>query len=637
MMGMETLSFVPLGEIRRIREAAVNTFQRCEILADIFRINTLYMIKNAGSGHIGSSFSAMEIVTWLWAEEMNDPNNPDNPDSDIFFSSKGHDVPGLYSVLIGLEKLPFEMIHKLRRLGGLPGHPDIGTPYIATNTGSLGMGVSKARGMVIAKRLKGNKGKIFVLTGDGELQEGQFWESLAQTANLGFSEITVIIDNNKIQSDTLVRDVNSLGNLNNKLTSFGWHVSDRLDGHNFHVLNDTFRGLDVMLPMPSILIADTIKGNGVSFMEGERGMKDGMYQFHSGAPSQENYKDAVSEILSRINKKLGKLGLGHLALERVNYDVLTKSGRTEQLIPAYGDELVSLAVENEDIVALDADLVKDTGLIPFKEEFSKRFIECGIAEQDMVSVAGGLALQGKLPIVHSFACFLSARANEQIYNNATEGKKIIYVGSLAGLIPAGPGHSHQSVRDIATMGSIPGMVCIQPCNEQETRAALHWAVYNTTGSTYIRLTSIPVVPEFSLDDDYEFVLGQGGTIFHIGFEGVIIAYGPVMLSQAVLAARLLSKKRIKVSVVNLPWLNCVDTEWFTNLAMTYNNIITVDDHLVNCGQGTMLASVMAKSIDASIMTLGLKSVPRCGKNDEVLSKHNLDAKSIASAVENFIH
>src|SRR5689334_5541862 len=146
LSGDEGLSYVPLDEIRRIRRGVTDRFARAAILADVCRLNTLYMIMNAGSGHIGSSFSAMDLVTWLWTERLADPNGGAE-NSDTYFSSKGHDAPALYSLLAALEKLDFDLIHRLRRLGGLPGHPDVGTPFIAANTGSLGMGVAKAYGM----------------------------------------------------------------------------------------------------------------------------------------------------------------------------------------------------------------------------------------------------------------------------------------------------------------------------------------------------------------------------------------------------------------------------------------------------------------------------------------------------------
>ena len=187
-----TLYYVPKSEFERVLNLNCTDIERVDLYASLCRINTLYMIARCGSGHIGSSFSSLDIMSWMHVMQL-------DSSKDVFFSSKGHDSPGLYNVLLGLGKLDFDLLHKLRRLGGLPGHPDIDTPNIVTNTGSLGMGISKAKGMVIANRLKNKSGNVFVLTGDGELQEGQFWESLASAVNNNFNEITVIIDHNKLQ------------------------------------------------------------------------------------------------------------------------------------------------------------------------------------------------------------------------------------------------------------------------------------------------------------------------------------------------------------------------------------------------------------------------------------------------------
>jgi transketolase len=215
------LYYVPLSELRRVRDSGLDAERRVAVLADMCRINTLYMIMRAGSGHIGSSFSSTDLITWLWTEELNDPNSGASG-SDVYFSSKGHDAPAFYSLLIALEKLDFDLVHKLRQIDGLPGHPDVSTPFIATNTGSLGMGISKAYGMARANRYTGRGGRIFVMTGDGELQEGQIWESLQPAANERLAEITVIVDHNKYQSDTLVSAVSDLGPLEDKFRAFGW-------------------------------------------------------------------------------------------------------------------------------------------------------------------------------------------------------------------------------------------------------------------------------------------------------------------------------------------------------------------------------------------------------------------------------
>ncbi|NEP52069.1 MAG: transketolase, partial [Moorea sp. SIO3C2] len=263
---MTNLSLVPFREFERLKDLDITPETHTELFATYCRINTLYMIKQAGSGHIGSSFSSLDIVCWLFLNELRVRKTNSNQPRDIYFSSKGHDVPGFYSVLIGHGLLEFERIHSLRRLDGLPGHPDISIPFLETNTGSLGMGVSKAKGMISANRLMGREGNVYILTGDGELQEGQFWESLQPAANLGFHEMTVIVDHNKIQSDTWVSQVSDLGDLERKFAAYGWYV-DRCDGNDVKALGNAIAKLKAVTNQPKILIADTIKGKGISFME----------------------------------------------------------------------------------------------------------------------------------------------------------------------------------------------------------------------------------------------------------------------------------------------------------------------------------------------------------------------------------
>ena len=443
------LKYVPFTEFERIDKLINSKIDKVKVFCQLCRINTLYMIAKAGSGHIGSSFSSLDIISWLYMHEMQgDVNNISGNNNDIFFSSKGHDAPAIYSVLIGLGKLNFDLLHKLRRIDGLSGHPDNSLPNIITNTGSLGMGISKAKGMIIANRLLAKKNNIYVLTGDGELQEGQIWESLISAANNKMGELTVIVDHNKLQSDTLVEKVSDLGMIEDKFSAFGWNVS-RCDGNDIIQLAQVLENNKVILDIPKVIIADTIKGKGVSFMEHTAIDSDvEYYKFHSGAPNRNAYSMALEELINSTNKILESLDVKRLELENIDQSITSSLETYQKLIPAYSKALLEEARINDRLVALNADLILDTGLLPFKEEFPNRFIECGIAEQDMVSQAGGMALIGLLPIVHSFACFLSSRPNEQIYNNATELTKIIYVGSLTGLIPAGPGHSHQAVRDI---------------------------------------------------------------------------------------------------------------------------------------------------------------------------------------------
>ncbi len=630
-----TLYYIPFKEFERVRALSVSAVEKTSLFASLCRINTLYMIARAGSGHIGSSFSSLDIMSWLLLNEVRVPPKGDTTSPrDIFFSSKGHDAPGLYNVFIGLGRLDFDLIHTLRKLGGLPGHPDIATPNIVTNTGSLGMGISKAKGMIFANRLFKRPANVFVLTGDGELQEGQFWESLISAANLKLSELTVIIDHNKLQSDTLVSKVSDLGDLEAKLTAFGWHVS-RCDGNDLAELSTTLAATKSVTDQPKVIIADTIKGKGVSFMEHTSIDSDvELYKFHSGAPSDDAYGKAAQELIDTANAKLQSLGAETLELETITRPAAVLPENPQRLIQAYTNALIEQARKNPKIIALDADLILDTGLIPFQKEFPERFVECGIAEQDMVSQAGGMALQGLLPVVHSFACFLSSRPNEQIYNNATEKKKIIYVGSLAGVVPGGPGHSHQAVRDISALAAMPGLVLMEPSCEAEVAMLLDWAINQSTESSYLRLVSLPWVLPYELPSNYQPQLGRGVALTE-GGDAAIIAYGPVLLSVAVRAAQSLRVEfGLAVKVINLPWLNCIDADWLEGVLGGCNSVFSLDNHYIVGGQGDRIANAMVGGVAPGVCLhrIAVMGIPTCGTNFEVLGAHGLDTGGLVAKI-----
>ena len=624
-----TLRYVPQAELERLRTLEGNPYERAAAFADACRLNVLYMVQRAGSGHLGTTFSSLDIVCFLHLEVMRN--------GDRYFSSKGHDAPGLYAVLAALGRLDFELIHSLRRLNGLPGHPDVAaTPEVVTSTGSLGMGVSKARGFVLADRLAGRSGRVYVLTGDGELQEGQFWESLQPTANRGLHEITVIVDRNRVQSDTWVDLVSDLGDLEEKARAFGWAVA-AADGHSPQSLGETLESLEGE-KRPTLVVARTKKGGGVSFMEPETHLPrtdTALYDYHVGALPPERYAQAVEEVGARLNELLERLGAAPIELVEAEppEHLRAAAEHRQRLVPTYGEALVEAAEREPRLVALDADLRKDCGLVEFRERFPERFFECGIAEQDMVSQAGAMALAGFLPAVHSFACFLSTRPNEQIYNNATEGTKVIYAGSLAGLVPGGPGHSHQSVRDISALGAVPGMALIEPFSEQEVRAAVRWAVESAEGPVYIRLVSVPWAVGFEPPEVEKLEPGRG-SVLREGGDLLFVAAGPVMVGGAWAAADLLVEDGVEAGVVSMPWLRGVDGSWLAEIA-DGGPIVTLDNHYVSGGLGDGVLAALAEGAPhaaARVHKIGVEEVPKSGENNEVLAAHGLDAAGIAARV-----
>lgn len=620
------LVYATIGAFERTRGLNIEATEKTRIFADLARLNTLYAIARGGSGHIGSSFSAMDMVVSIYLHFLQA--------GDVYFSSKGHDVPGLYSVMIGMGVLPFEKLHGLRQLGGLPGHPDVHVPGIPFNTGSLGMGISKSKGFVRANRLKNKSQQIYVMLGDGELQEGQIWESLGSAVTDKMWEITAIVDHNKFQSDTYVSRTGDLGDLRAKFAAFGWRV-ERCDGNDTNAVMKVLTSFRADRERPKILIADTVKGSGVSFMQHTSMTPDQeFYKYHSGAPSQDDYLKAVGELLERVRGKWSQHVSDPLPLERIAPGAPAKPSGDKRMIPAYSEALIGLAGKNPDIVAFDADLILDTGLIPYRDKFPDRFFECGIAEMDMVSQAGAMALNGFVPVVHSFACFLTTRPNEQIFNCATEMSKVIYVGSLAGLVPSGPGHSHQSVRDIALLSSVPGMTVVEPSCPEEVEPLLRWAVADAPGPVYMRLVSIPVATPYAPAAGYRPQPGKGWTI-KPGRDVTIIAYGPIMLPQALIAAAAIERQAsVSVGVINLPWLNAVDEAWLAAETANSRLVVTIDNHMLAGGLGERIRAALVNAPGAKrhVVSLGIEGIPACGRNDDIMKHHRLDGESIAETV-----
>jgi len=618
-------------EFDKIINAGFSKFEKLALIADMCRLNTLVIVKKAGSGHLGSSFSAMDLITYLYYEKLNIiQKGIDSSDRDIYFSSKGHDVPGLYSLLFSIGILPLEKLLKLRRLNGLDGHPEISIPGIEASSGSLGMGISKGRGMAWAKKYNNKKGHVYVLVGDGELQEGQIFEALQTTIQQKVSNLTVIVDFNKYQTDKKTDEIVSLGNLEKKIKSFGWYV-DRFNGHDFSSIEKSFTKSDTIKNLPKFLIADTIKGKGVSFMEPSE--SDDIYNWHSGAPDDSSFNRAFKELRKRINERLNKYNYSMINFEEFEKENKVKSSISNEYISdSYSKELMRISRERNDIVVLDGDLSADCKLRDFEITFPNRFIENGIAEQDMVSMAGGIATQGLIPIVNSFSSFLSSRPNEQIYNNATEGNKIIYAFHFSGLIPAGPGKSHQSVRDISLLQALPNAVIFQPSNSFEVKKALTYFIQSDVVVCVLRMNIGPSPQIIKLPKNYKFKKGVG-TIIADGKDVSITAYGPVMLNEALIARKILQNNQVSVRVINMPWLNRIEASFIKDSFLLNRSNYILEDHMKTGGLFShVINKINELNCNYKIECIGLSEFPKCGNPLEVLDFHNLNYKHIVNKI-----
>ena len=646
---MTQLAFIEQEAVDRVRGADGDPDARLALIADVCRLNTLVAVKRAGSGHLGSSFSALDVVTHLLYSELNAAElGFDDPERDVFFSSKGHDVPGLYAALYGLGVLSAERLARLRRLGGLDGHPDVGVPGIEANSGSLGMGISKGRGIAWAKRRAGRDGLVVVMTGDGELQEGQNWEALQSAAHDRLGRFWIVVDRNGLQSDKPTEEIIAVGDLETKLRAFGWQV-ETCDGHDHAALRTVFGRFREGGNVPKALVADTIKGKGVSFMEHPTALvaDGGTYRWHAGAPGDEPFERARAELTARIDE-----GFAALGLEPPSYWPLPPDERARQASPlqgepesgagarssvtdeyvveAYGDELVVLGGRHERLVVLDADLASDCRVRAFELAYPERFVECGIAEQDLVSTAAGLARHGFLPVVNSFASFLASRANEQIYNQASEGTKVVYALHYAGLVPAGPGKSHQSIRDVSLLAALPGTTVVQPGNAKETRALVRWAVEEADGNVAIRLAIGPSPRRIELEGEPE---PGRGRVLRSGSDAVVFAYGPVLLHEALTASELLAADGFGLAVVNLPWLSEVDADWLSELVEPYQHVLVLEDHSPVGALGDTLRRALE---GRPVPVFGVEGWPACGTPSEALRHHGLDGASLAERIGSLV-
>ena len=260
-------------------------------MANEVRKGAITAVHSAKSGHPGGSLSAADIYTYLYFEEMNvDPKNPKDPNRDRFVLSKGHVAPGLYATLANKGFFPVEDLTTLRKVGSyLQGHPDMKhIPGVDMSSGSLGQGISAAVGMAISAKLNDASYRVYTLLGDGEIQEGQVWEAAMLAGHRKLDNLVVIVDNNNLQIDGTVEEVNSPYPIDKKFEAFNFHVIN-IDGHDFDAIDAAFKEAREIKGQPTAIIAKTVKGKGVSFMENQ-------VSWHGSAPNDEQYAVAMADL-----------------------------------------------------------------------------------------------------------------------------------------------------------------------------------------------------------------------------------------------------------------------------------------------------------------------------------------------------
>ena len=580
------------------------------------RQSVIDMLREAGSGHTAGSLDIIDILVCLYFNNLlHDPKNPNWEYRDHIVLSNGHTCPGFYATLAHAGYFKIEELKTLRKFGSrLQGHPDRNfLPLIETSSGPLGSGLSQAVGMALADKIDyGNTAnrKVYCIMSDGELDEGNTWEAIMLAGKEKLHNLIAIIDRNNIQLGGMTDEIMPLSPLADKWKAFNWQTIE-IDGHNFQEINRALEVAKMNSGKPTVIIAKTIASKGIPEYEGK-------YEWHGKAPPKDNQPvQANSDLVS------------------------TREG--------FGQGLVLAGAHNSNVVALSADLSESTGMLPFKNKYPDRYIEVGVAEQNLVTVASGLAHMGKIPFVGSYAIFSPGRNWEQIRTTiCLNNVPVKIIGSHGGLNVGEDGGSHQMLEDIALMRSLPRMTVICPCDAIEAKKAT-LAVSKTKDPSYIRLSRFKS-PILTKESD-SFVIGKADIVFN-NLEsnphkkkvidpkdkktvGMIVT--GTMLSYVLNTAKRLEKEGYKVAVMKLSTIKPLDEEAIIKLAHETRALVTVEDHSILGGMGSAVAECLSSNFPVPIEFIGVKDqFGQSGKPEELFKHYGLGEEDIYKAVHRVI-
>lgn len=603
-----------------------NIEEYLESVANTLRLHSVKSTTKAKSGHPTSCLSSAEIVAALFFNMMNiDPKHIDYLDNDEFVLSKGHAAPILYAALAEIGAIPREKLMTLRQFDSeLEGHPVPRVKGIRVATGSLGQGLSIGLGMAYAKRLLGINRRVYVLLGDGEVAEGSVWEALNLAGKLKLANLVAILDMNRLGQSEPTMFQWDWEAYAKRVEAFGWKVTV-CDGHD---IKDLIRALNEAKKSdkPFFIIAKTIKGKGVSFLENVEGR-------HGTALSEEELSRAEGEILKKIrdiefqpqNFVEAKIPIK----SRSKYSIKTdyKIGDMVATREAFGKALVKLGEQNERMIVLDGDVKNSTFTIYFFNKFPERSLQCYIAEQNMVGVAVGLQTQGFDVFLSSFACFLS-RAFDQIRMASYSRANLKIAGSHAGVSIGEDGPSQMGLEDLALFRAILGSIVLYPCDAVSAEK-LTCAMANYENISYIRTTR-PKTPVIYGNDE-EFHVGGSKILRWSKNDEVTVVAAGITLHETLKAYEKLRAEGINIRVIDCYSVKPLDAETLIKASEETKHIITVEDHYPEGGLGEAVASLGLKP-----HILAVRKMPHSGKPEELLAEQGIDSTGIVRKVKELI-
>jgi transketolase len=601
-----------------------------EDVAIQLRIDSVRATTAAGSGHPTSCASAADLTAAVFFDVMRiDPDHPRDPVSDRFVLSKGHAAPLLYAAWAAVGVVDRHDLTQLRQIDSdLEGHPTPRLPFVDVATGSLGQGLGVGLGLALGARLAGTDARTFVLMGDGEVAEGSVWEAAQLAAHAKVDNLVGIVDVNGLgQSGPTMLDHDTRA-YQRRFAAFGWRTQV-IDGHDMAQVAAALRRATRGRGAPSVIVARTVKGKGLAGVEGLPG-------WHGKALPADVAEKVIAELEQRRHglpappvRKPRRRPLPKPAVKPLGGSPATGEVATRE---AYGHALVRLGEANPQVLALDGDVKNSTFAERFMERFPERFVESFIAEQNMVSVAAGLAAQGFVPFASSFACFLE-RAADQIRMAGISRANVKLCGSHAGVSIGEDGPSQMALEDLAFFRAIPEAVVLYPSDGVATDAAVQLAAQRK-GLVYIRTTrgkTAGLYPE-----DAAFTVGGLKVLRRTDHDRVAIVAAGITLHEALAAHDELAGAGIAVRVIDLYCVKPVDVAALLDAGRACpQGVLTVEDHY---GEGGLGAAVLEALGDSGVRVhrLAVREIPRSGPPKKLLERYGIGRAAIVSKVRELV-
>ncbi len=603
-----------------------------EKIAKLIRYFILASTTEAGSGHPTSSLSATELMTALFFGEIFrfDINNTGHPNNDRLIFSKGHASPLLYSLWTVAGKLEEKELMTMRKFESpLEGHPTVAFRYAEAATGSLGQGLSIGLGMALnAKYLDKLPYRTYVLLGDSEMSEGSQWEAIQIASHYRLDNLVGILDVNRLGQRGETMYGHNLNAYEKRITSFGWKTI-LIDGHSFTEILNAYEKAFSVSGKPVMIIAKTIKGKGVTFLEDKEG-------WHGKALKKEEFSEALKELGSVDKSIRGEIPKPedrkspeqiHQKAQEISY-WMDKPVATRK---AYGNALVRIFPKFPNIIVLDAEMSNSTYSEIFKEKYPERFFEMYIAEQNMVGTALGLSCRGKIPFISTFAAFFT-RAFDQIRMSQYSNPNIKFVGSHAGVSIGEDGSSQMGLEDIAMFRTVLNSIVLYPSDAVSTEKLVEEAAKHF-GIVYIRTTrkDTPII----YHEKEDFVIGGSKVLRKSDKDCITVIAAGVTLHEALAAYEELKKEKVFICVIDLYSIKPIDRESLVEASRVTKAIITVEDHFAEGGLGEAVKSALA-NVTIPVHSLSVKKLPKSGKPEELLDYEEISKKAIIGKVKELI-